>query len=427
MKKFLLLFLPFILAACSDADISDYPLTAPSEIQISNAIRSSDEAVEIARGIMIVNGASTDIISRSTSNPHCTVITDGKSARSVEDTLIYAISFDEGFVMVAAPNNVEPILAISSTGHFDDEITQNNEGFQSYVNMAKEYVKSNSLAGALDPILHPYSYKRVKNVTNQIEPRITVEWNQGWPENIFAPNKVAGCVPVAMAQILSHYELPTSIALTYENADKSNLRINWQLFKKHTKSSRYKNLSDKDISTHLSSCGQTDLETHLDLARFIRELGALSDASYGETSTDASQDSAYLWLSKFIPNHSFTTAGDLDRMFELLKKSGVAMMVGYKDKKSGHAWVVDGTLEIGTITYLYVIDDPTAATPTYHLESTTSDITNYIHINWGWSGNSNGYFLLGVFDTSDGYKYDNPDGNTASHNYNKFIEFFHIN
>ena len=34
---------------------------------------------------------------------------------------------------------------------------------------------------------------------------------------------------------------------------------------------------------------------------------------------------------------------------------------------------------------------------------------NIVHCNWGWLGNSNGYFVSGIFKTNEGVSYDYSD------------------
>ena len=57
------------------------------------------------------------------------------------------------------------------------------------------------------------------------------------------------------------------------------------------------------------------------------------------------------------------------------------------EHEEGHAWVVDGVAIKGFPQM--VLDDHPHVYMTYQ---------NLIHCNWGWSGNCNGYFIIGAFD-----------------------------
>ena len=39
----------------------------------------------------------------------------------------------------------------------------------------------------------------------------------------------------------------------------------------------------------------------------------------------------------------------------------------------------------------------------YNPKKRTSDTHDYLHCNWGWGGNCNGYFLTNNFNTSTGW------------------------
>lgn len=52
----------------------------------------------------------------------------------------------------------------------------------------------------------------------------------------------------------------------------------------------------------------------------------------------------------------------------------------------------------------------------FPIGSPSSTSKRYMHYNWGWYGNCNGYFLSVVFDTSDAYQYD-TNNNTASYDF----------
>ena len=51
----------------------------------------------------------------------------------------------------------------------------------------------------------------------------------------------------------------------------------------------------------------------------------------------------------------------------------------------------------------------------------------YYHVNWGWYGDSNGYFEAGVFDTQQAYEYDDEiPGITQNKYYNMELKYFSV-
>ena len=63
---------------------------------------------------------------------------------------------------------------------------------------------------------------------------------------------------------------------------------------------------------------------------------------------------------------------------------------GYKNSNhdGGHDWVIDGYNQYWTYRKYYRLQYP------YHLYDTIGWSNNYLHCNWGWNGNGNGYYLL---------------------------------
>ena len=89
-------------------------------------------------------------------------------------------------------------------------------------------------------------------------------------------------------------------------------------------------------------------------------------------------------------------------------------MVG-ESLTSGHIWVVDG------FKYYHDVITNHATEP-----ATVTDSDRYYnHVNWGWNGISNGYFLDGVFTANAAYSYDDESLGIASNSYSD-IEYFTI-
>lgn len=61
-----------------------------------------------------------------------------------------------------------------------------------------------------------------------------------------------------------------------------------------------------------------------------------------------------------------------------------------EDREVGHAWVYDGYCKAQ--------------------KSGTTKIL--LHCNWGWNGQSNGYYISGIFDTANGPEFKDTTDNT---------------
>ena len=192
-----------------------------------STIRSFDEALQIAQSsISLVDGTGqtrsgsprkidlnnwkifeNDLKTRANSNSN--------------DTLMYVFNFEDnqGFAIVSASKETEGLIAVTESGSYDPSTSSNIDGFNIYMDMAKEYIQ-NSMLQANGERLAPTPFRRDSLVYhhNKFGPYINVYWGQTHPEGEFCPNGVAGCSITATAQIMSYYQTPTSIDLTYENA-----------------------------------------------------------------------------------------------------------------------------------------------------------------------------------------------------------------
>ena len=85
-----------------------------------------------------------------------------------------------------------------------------------------------------------------------------------------------------------------------------------------------------------------------------------------------------------------------------LNQNRLVIMSGNEgSSESGHAWIVDGYIKriVRTITFNAIVGSGAS-----QIEDL---VTYYNHINWGWDGCANGYFLGNVFDVMNASTYDN--------------------
>jgi PBP1b-binding outer membrane lipoprotein LpoB len=144
MKKtivyFALLF-ALVLVGCSTQQ--DEVLKIDENQQSSTfKFRSISEAIDIAKkATSLLPSSSRSSITVDEKN--VIVIRSTTNSRSGEaDTLLYAINNEggEGFTLVSAPQNVEPIIAITENGSYGSVETEQNENFQYALSAAKDYV-----------------------------------------------------------------------------------------------------------------------------------------------------------------------------------------------------------------------------------------------------------------------------------------------
>lgn len=82
----------------------------------------------------------------------------------------------------------------------------------------------------------------------------------------------------------------------------------------------------------------------------------------------------------------------------------------------GHAWVVDGCIYQKQSIQLYDHN--------HVLTGEVYDTRDYVHCNWGWNGNCNGYYYTNVFNLNNGAEI--PDENSAVNTNNLNLNYLTI-
>lgn len=243
---------------------------------------------------------------------------------------------------------------------------------------------------------------------------------------MYCPNKIGGCGPVAAAQILSAMNKPSELSYFFPEMDIASETINWPLLKKH-KESCY---SDA-YCINYNNCQLTE-EKHKTIGRLVRQIGVLSDARYemGDNPQTPAATSKVINVIKSLSGKNPISSGNTARgLYNSLGgvsifNQKVAYVQGFANATEGHAWVADGIWEIGLMIRFWgmgAIDenDVSIMKPTL-----IRDFARYLHFNWGWNGNCNGYFLVNIFDPNDAYQYDENGFNHSG--YDNFSENFYF-
>jgi hypothetical protein len=143
------------------------------------------------------------------------------TSTNVNDTLMYIFNYEDGFTIISAAKGVFPILAYSDEGSFGENEDENNAGLSVWLDCTKKDI-IDALNDTItnDSAIENYEYFKTLIATpktraliyldeirdyEKIGPLISTEWHQGSPYNKYCPkNTVAGCVPIAMAQLINY-------------------------------------------------------------------------------------------------------------------------------------------------------------------------------------------------------------------------------
>ena len=265
-----------------------------------------------------------------------------------------------GFVIVSADDRTEPILGYSLSGQID--WSQAPENFKYWL---ESYVKQlNAL---------PVDYKNeathgTRMDMEAIEPLIETTWDQSQPYNLMCPvddgqNCVTGCVAVALAQVMYYYKYPqTSPAIPGYNTYFSKINVEdlppttfkWDLMKPSY---------DYDETGESADA----------VAELLRYSGQINEMDYAISGSSAGILTGNL-ISAFGYSKNmqevyrdYYTNSQWDQMIynELYNRRPV--LYSGASARSGHQFVCDGY-----------------------------DGAGRFHLNWGWGGYCDGYFILSV-------------------------------
>ena len=278
----------------------------------------------------------------------------------------------KGYVIVAADDRVPAILGYSDSGTFaaDDVPPAMQEWLDGYA------MQVEAIASGAAPELR--SATRAP-----IAPLLPVRWGQGMPYNVLLPHisgssndhAYVGCVAVAMAQVMAYWQYPPRATTTIPG---------YTSYSGRTYAVTMPSLSPIDFGwEHMQDTYYTTDSTSL-AAQAVSELMLYSTTSlksnFGLTSTGSFTRYiperlrtyfGYKNSAQYIYRENYSTQGWEDVIYAELAASRPVAYGGNK-QSSGHAFVCDGY-----------------------------DGDGRFHINWGWAGKSNGYFLLNLLNPSD--------------------------
>jgi hypothetical protein len=321
----------------------------------------------------------------------------GKSLLNVESsfsksfdgiTTYYVFNFTGGgFVVVSADDIAIPILAQSNEGFVEYEITNPATRFM-FESYSKEI--AHAVASNMDNTESVSEWDRILNneidaPTMDVAPLTTTIWDQGQWYNYYCPSAAggpggkawAGCVATTMGQVMKYYNFPAKGVLSHSYTDPT-----------------YGNQSANFGTTlyNFSNMGTSATSgSYVEIATLLRHAGVAVDMSYGADGSGAfSADvpwamATYFNYDQATIKYSLKTDYTNTTWVAFLKSELDASRPIYYSGSGpggGHAWVCDG----------------------YR----TSD--NKFHMNWGWSGASNGYYTATGTIVAGGYTFNTNFG-----------------
>jgi len=311
------------------------------------------------------------------------------SAQTEEEAYYYVFNAgnNDGYVIVSGDDRVEPILGYVEQGSFDPNQIPNNmrawlEGYEEEI----KYVIDNDLKPS-SPALRRRS--KVINTKHSIPEILTTRWNQGMPYNLTIEKyykedgsqarPATGCIATAWAQVINFHRYPDQIKVeipefskTYTLKDGTKKTVTFPKVPRGAK-------IDWDNMQDTYNCNESHAHTPADtaVANLMRYCGQAVKMSYGASS-------GATWKAPDVIKYfGFDASGhrvgrdecSIDEWQDLIYNeiaAGYPVPFSGSKLSGGHAFVLDGF-----------------------------DGEQLFHVNWGWGGGSNGWFLIGVLNSHD--------------------------
>jgi len=279
-----------------------------------------------------------------------------------------------GFVVVAGDDRIPQVLGYSEVGDFS--ATAMPAAVKYWVEAMSSqiaYLQSHGNVPAHQPA------RRVAPVA----PLLKTQWSQEEPYNNYCPTyvsssgdtlrSVTGCVATAVAQVMNYYKWPAvgrgshSYSCNVNNVTRTELSVDFS-------QSVYQ--WDYMLNTYNQSSSPESCDA---VAKLMSDVGISMDMGYG-SSSGASEVVAMNAMQRYfgytdrcyVLSRDYYNAEEWDQfLVDELSAQRPILYCGY-DNSGGHAFVLDGFNADG-----------------------------YYHVNWGWGGAYDGYYLVSVLAPSN--------------------------
>ena len=296
---------------------------------------------------------------------------------------LYVFNFEGGYMIMAADDVAQPILAFGEEGCFDaNNIPDGLAYYLRHYARQIEYAVTNNMtadpeiAEQWEQIRRDGIIRGERSMRGDVAPLISTNWNQDHPFNYYCPmghggpngRAYAGCVATAMSMVMKRWNWPdhgqgshsyTPSGYATQSVDFENTYYQWDNMPNSVNNSNYQAV-----------------------ALLMYHCGVAVDMQYGADGSGAhSQDvpDAIFNYFRYTKNanrldRDLYTRNEWEEILISNLQEGFPMYYSGAEGNSGHAFVCCGYRE--------------------------SDRKFYF--NWGWSGFNNNYFAIDALNTYSG-------------------------
>ena len=309
---------------------------------------------------------------------------------AVETDELYVFNSDNSFVVVSGDDRTVPVLGWSDEGKYDAQ--KANPAVEHWLDYYKHEIQS--LDGDVTPVKELTSW-------GNIEPIVPYHWNQPAPYNKLVPKdakdgktSMAGCPSISLAQVLATLKYPSGMmqrgipaqeVYEYDDDDKLVFKqhldalpatsFNWNILKPEYEATETGKSVD-EVAKLIQYCGYALGTTYTSSLS-----GAQSLSTYNATYLFFGYDSKIAYRSGYMKSKwENLIYSELEAGRPVIHDASMAE----NGKMSGHSFIIDGYKN------------------------------GYYHVNWGWGGHQDGYFILSVLNSD----YPEEKGASVTSGYN---------
>jgi len=339
------------------------------------------------------------------------VITTAASRTDVEPYYVFNVGAGGGFVIASGDDTMMPILAYADKGSIDPANLPPSlkawlKGYADEVAWLQRRQRAPATvpppaASARSDVAPPEDSGGVPQMSVRHRSRrfvsglLTTVWNQAHPYNLLCPTSVTGrrsvtgCVATAMAQVMKFHEWPRAALVQAVHggydvgssyvagpAVAAGTRFDWSRMRaSYDANASLNDGSEEAVAQLMLACGVA-VETwyHSVASGAVLRMAASALRDYFD----------YASSVRYLARNDYSYQQWLTLMY-LEVANGRPVLYGGQSSGGGHAFVIDGY-----------------------------DGSGFFHVNWGWGGDSDGFYALSVLNpdsrsgigasaTADGY------------------------
>ena len=290
-----------------------------------------------------------------------------------------------GFVVVSGDDIANPVLGYSDEGMFDPgnippDLAYLTNGLSNDISYGIEHsiAASSTIQGKWSMLKSTAPVAAKATASTVVAPLVLTKWNQSPYYNYTCPfdntqntYTLTGCVATAMAQVMRYWSYPAtgtgSHSYNHPQYGQQSANFGATTYRWDVMSYTIGSLSAGAIDTIMYHAG---VSVNMDYG--VDESGSyvISSASPITNCAEYSLKTYFKYKSSLqgLARNQYSTQQWLAMLKMELNASRPIIYSGFGNQ-GGHCWIADGY-----------------------------DANDFLHLNWGWGGASNGYFALNAMD-----------------------------